>query len=67
MHNGWLTYLYQFIVGGFFFALGTIYVVATKAANLKLAADRKWTIALVAGYVWLALLFGIWTYLAIHS
>jgi hypothetical protein len=67
MHNGWLTYLYQFIVGGLFFAAGTIYVVVTKSANLKLAEDRKWVIALVAGFFGFAIVFGVWTYLAIHS
>ena len=67
MHNGWLTYLYQFIVGGLFFAAGTIYVIATKSANLKVKADRTWIIALVAGYLGFAIFFGVWTWLAINT
>ena len=67
MHNGWMTYLYQFIVGGIFFAAGTIFVIAAKSANLKLSEDRKWVAALVIGYVGLALVFGVWTYLAINT
>lgn len=67
MHQGWLTYLYQFLVGGLFFAAGLIYVIKTKSANLKLSEDRKWTIALIVGYLGLALVFAVWTFLAIYS
>jgi len=67
MHNGWITYLYQFIIGGIFFAAGTIFVVKVKSANLKLSADRKWVTALVIGYFGLAIVFGVWTLLAIHT
>jgi len=67
MHNGWITYLYQFLVGGFFFAAGTIYVIKVKSANLKLKADRRWVIALIIGYLGLATVFGVWTFLAIHT
>jgi len=67
MHNGWLTYLYQFIVGGIFFAAGTIFVTKVKAADMKLKKERVWVIALIIGYVGLALVFGVWTYLAINT
>ncbi|HHS51022.1 MAG TPA: hypothetical protein ENN07_07905 [candidate division Zixibacteria bacterium] len=67
MHVGWLTYLYQFIVGGIFFAAGVIYVIKSGSANLKLSEDRKWVIALIVGYFGLATVFAVWTILAIHS
>ncbi len=67
MHNGWLTYLYQFLVGGLFFAAGTIFVVKVKAADLSIKADRTWVTALVIGYLGLALVFGVWTWLAINT
>ncbi len=67
MHEGWVTYLYQFIIGGLFFAAGLVYVVKVKAADLKLSEDRKWTIALIVGFFGLAVVTAVWTLLAINS
>ncbi len=63
----WLTYLYQFGVGGFFFAAGLVLIIKTGACNLKIRADRIWFSALVAGYLFLASLYAVWIYASVHT
>ncbi len=63
----WLTYLYQFGVGGLFFLGGLILIVRTGACNLKIRADRTWFGALIIGFLALATVYAIWIYASVHT
>lgn len=63
----WLTYLYQFGVGGVFFAGGLILIIKTGACNLKIKADRTWFAALIVGYIFLASLYAVWIYASVST
>ena len=63
----WLTYLYQFGVGGFFFLAGLVLILKTGACDLKIAADRIWFRALVIGFLGLAAAYALWIYLSITT
>ncbi|MFP4460319.1 MAG: hypothetical protein ACLFSQ_12120, partial [Candidatus Zixiibacteriota bacterium] len=65
--NVWGTYLYQFLVGGLFFAIALIAIVKSGAADLSLKQDRKWFMWLVIGFILLALFFLGWTLLALST
>ncbi len=67
MLNVWGTYLYQFLVGGLFFAIALIAIVKSGAADLSLKQDRKWFMWLVIGFILLALFFLGWTLLALST
>ena len=67
MLNVWGTYLYQYLIGGLFFALSIFAIVKTGAVNLKLKKDRIWFAALIIGFVGLASVFALWTLLALHA
>ncbi len=64
--NVWGTYLYQFIVGGIFFALALFVVVKTGAANLSLKKERLWFMWLIIGFIGLAVFFAGWTLVALY-
>ena len=63
----WITYLYQFGVGGLFFLGGLILILRTGACDLKIKADRTWFSALVIGFIALACAYAIWIYAAVHT
>ena len=63
----WLTYLYQFGVGGLFFLAGLVVILKSGACDLKIAADRTWFRALVFGFLGLAVVFAVWIYLAVST
>ncbi len=65
--NVWGTYLYQFVVGGIFFALALFVVVKSGAADLSLKKERQWYIWLIIGFIGLALFFFGWTLLALKG
>ncbi len=66
MINVWGTYLYQFIVGGIFFALALFIVVKTGAADLRLKKERQWFMWLIIGFIGLAVFFAGWILLALN-
>jgi len=47
-------------------ALGLTLLIRAKAVELKLAVERKWFIALIAGYVWLFILYLVWMLAALY-
>lgn len=63
----WLTYLYQFGIGGIFFAAGLFAILKTRACDLRIPADRTWFAALIIGYLALAGAFALWIYVATHT
>lgn len=66
MKNVWGTYMYQFLVGGFVFALALFIVVKTGAADLSLKKERFWFAWLIIGFLGLAAFFAAWTLIAIN-
>ena len=58
MLNVWGTYLYQFLVGGLFFALALLAVVKQGAVNLKLKQEKKWFMWLIIGFLGRGRLYG---------
>ncbi len=67
MQMHWITYLYQFGIGGIAFVLGLWLILKSKACDLKSAGDRIWFWALIVGYAGLAGVFLLWTLVAVHS
>ena len=63
----WLTYLYQFGVGGLFFLGGVIVILKTGAYNLKTKADRTWFSALIIGFLALAAVYAFWIYISVST
>ncbi len=63
----WLTYLYQFGIGGLFFAAGLILILKTGACDLKIKGDRTWFGALIIGFLALAAVYAIWIYASVHT
>jgi hypothetical protein len=65
--NHWLTYLYQFGVGGVFFIAGLLVILKTGACDLKIRADRIWFSALIIGYLGLVTVFALWILAAVKT
>ena len=63
----WLTYLYQFGVGGIFFLAGLFVILKTGACDLKIRADRIWFSALIIGFVGLATVYALWILAAVNT
>jgi hypothetical protein len=63
----WLTYLYQFGIGGLFFLGGLIVILKTGACDLKTKADRTWFSALVIGFLALATVYALWIYVSVST
>lgn len=63
----WLTYLYQFGVGGLFFVAGLFVILKTGACDLKIRADRVWFTALVLGFVGLATVYALWILVSVNT
>ncbi|MBD3236536.1 MAG: hypothetical protein GF330_07520 [Candidatus Eisenbacteria bacterium] len=61
----WLTYLYQFGVGGIFFLAGLLVIIKTGACDLRIRADRIWFSALIIGFVGLATVYALWILAAV--
>lgn len=62
----WKPFIYHFGVGALVMALGLTLLIRAKAVELKLAVERKWFIALIAGYVWLFILYLVWMLAALY-
>ena len=62
----WKPFIYHFGVGALVMGLGLTLLIRAKAVELKLAVERKWFIALIAGYVWLFILYLVWMLAALY-
>jgi hypothetical protein len=62
----WLTYLYQFGVGGLVFGGGLFLILRTRACDLSIKSEKTWFRALIIGYVALALAYLLWILAALH-
>ncbi len=54
----WLPFIYLYVGGGIFFAIGLILIRKTKAMDMRLKRDRYW---------WKVLIFGFFYFVAIHA
>jgi hypothetical protein len=62
----WITYLYQYGVGGLVFALGLFLIVRSGSCDLTRRNERIWFIFLLVGYLWYAGLHLLWTLAALY-
>lgn len=59
-HGPWTPYLYQYLVGGFFFFLAILVAGYKGVFHLKHPTDRRMILMLVLGFVFYAALHGGW-------
>ncbi|KPJ61054.1 MAG: hypothetical protein AMJ46_03550 [Latescibacteria bacterium DG_63] len=62
----WLSYLYQFGVGGLIFAGSLLLILKTGACDLRIKHEKTWFRALIIGYCALALAYLLWILAALH-
>lgn len=62
----WLTYLYQYGLGGVVFLLGLFLIVKSRACDLSRRNERIWFLFLIVGFLWYAGLHLLWTLAALY-
>lgn len=63
--NPWTNYLYLYGFGFLYTGSGVLLALKTKACNLNRPRDRYWLKIVVGGFVYFALLHGVWIYLSL--
>ncbi|MGI9427344.1 MAG: hypothetical protein ACR2NM_01715 [Bythopirellula sp.] len=64
MHSPWLSWFYQYGIGGLVFATGIVLALRTGAVRWSLWTDRRLVLVLIAGILTAASLHAAWIVLA---